>query len=168
MTVTVTVRAPAPGDLDRVLALLREADLPPDGVEGAFDRFLVATVGAGTVIAGAIGIEDFGDDVLLRSLVVAVQERGTGIGSTLVHQILASATAGGARRAWLLTETAAPFLARFGFEVVDRVSAPLAVQGSVEFREACPASATCMMRALTGEFWESGSAASQRRDVTDL
>ena len=165
---TVTVRAAESGDLDWVLALLREADLPRDGVEGAFDRFLVATVGVGTMIVGAIGLEDFGDDVLLRSLVVAVQVRGTGIGSALVHQIIASATAGGARRAWLLTETATPFLARFGFEVVGRASAPAAVQGSVEFREACPSSATCMMRTLTGEFWESGSAVAHRRDVTDL
>jgi N-acetylglutamate synthase-like GNAT family acetyltransferase len=128
----------------------------------------VATVGADTTVAGAIGLENVGDVVLLRSLVVTAENRGTGIESALVRQIIASATAGGAQCAWLLTETAASFLARFGFEVVGRESTRPTVQGSVNFREACPASVTCMVRALTGEFWDSGSAVSQRRDVTGL
>jgi amino-acid N-acetyltransferase len=45
----------------------------------------------------------------------------------------------------LLTTTAATFFPRFGFRAIARAAAPRAVQDSVEFREACPASASVLL-----------------------
>jgi amino-acid N-acetyltransferase len=44
----------------------------------------------------------------------------------------------------LLTETAAAYFPRFGFQIVARGDAPKAVMDSAEFRVACPSSATTM------------------------
>ncbi len=50
----------------------------------------------------------------------------------------------GARDVYLLTETAGDFFPRFGFTAEERSSAPASLQGSVEFRSACPKSARMM------------------------
>jgi amino-acid N-acetyltransferase len=54
----------------------------------------------------------------------------------------------GVRRVFLLTETAADFFPRFGFRPVARTAVPAAVQQSVEFSSACPASALVMVKEL--------------------
>ena len=48
-----------------------------------------------------------------------------------------------------LTTTAERFFPRFGFERITRDDVPASVQASIEFREACPASATVMRRWLS-------------------
>lgn len=63
-------------------------------------------------------------------------------------QLLESARAEGLADVTLLTTTAADYFTRFGFHVIPRESAPEAVRASVEFREACPETATVMIRAL--------------------
>ena len=50
---------------------------------------------------------------------------------------------------YLLTETAGDFFPRFGFRPTTRAAVPSAVQQSVEFREACPASAVVMRTELS-------------------
>jgi amino-acid N-acetyltransferase len=62
-----------------------------------------------------------------------------------VHQVLAHAAANGVETVALLTTTAAGFFPRFGFRAVERATVPVALQASVEFRSACPASATAMV-----------------------
>jgi amino-acid N-acetyltransferase len=52
----------------------------------------------------------------------------------------------GATAIYLLTTTAEGFFPRFGFVAVDRGSMPSSIQGSIEFRSACPASAIAMRR----------------------
>ena len=61
-------------------------------------------------------------------------------------ETLASET--GASELILLTETAEPFFARLGYEVIDRTTVPDDVAGSIEFTTACPTSATAMRRHL--------------------
>jgi amino-acid N-acetyltransferase len=50
---------------------------------------------------------------------------------------------------YLLTETAAGFWPRFGFERIGRDAAPAAVRGSAEWHGGCPASAVAMALDLT-------------------
>lgn len=141
------IRPAPPADLGAVLDLLEACDLPVDGVAAAFGTFLVATGDAGAVV-GSARLEARDDEVLLRSLAVAPPHRGRGIGDGLFREIVAVARARGARRAWLLTGTAAPVFAHHGFEVAARDDAPEEIRETVEFREACPESATCMARHL--------------------
>ena len=63
---------------------------------------------------------------------------------------LALAHERGARRAYLLTETADGFFPRFGFRAVSRSEVPAGVRGSVEFVSACPESARTMAADLAG------------------
>jgi amino-acid N-acetyltransferase len=144
--VTVVIRAALPADSDSVLALLREAGLPTDGVPADLADFLVATTGREVV--GAVGLERYGDAALLRSAAVREALRGTGVGDALVHAVLELARARAVRDLVLLTTTADRWFPRFGFERTSREAVPAAVHASAEFQGACPASAVVMRRAL--------------------
>ena len=71
-------------------------------------------------------------------------DQGTGIGAALVRAVLDRARNDEVWEVYLLTTTAERWFPRFGFTPVARTEVPEAVRASVEFREACPASATVM------------------------
>jgi amino-acid N-acetyltransferase len=85
---------------------------------------------------------------LLRSVAVDQARRGQGLGQQLTQAALSLAKQQGVTEVYLLTETAADFFPRFGFRPVSRAQVAPAVQGSVEFTTACPASALAMMASL--------------------
>jgi len=131
-------------DLDAVATLLRANDLPVEGLPADLAAFLVAE-SAGQLV-GAIGLELYGPDALLRSAVVDASARGTGLGAGLVSAIIAEAGRRGVATLWLLTTTAGHWFPRFGFVSVTRDAVPDSVKASREFQGACPASAVVMRR----------------------
>lgn len=141
---SASIRPARPADLPRVAALLAEAALPLDGVTESFADFLVAEA-AGRVV-GAAGLEIRGDDALLRSVVVDPGFRGRGVGQALTARAIAEARSRGLANIWLLTLSAADLFQRFGFRTVARDYVPPALQATVEFHHACPASATVLVR----------------------
>ncbi len=118
-----------------VAALLAEAGLPLPGAE---DRPVQMRVleRDGRVLACA-GYELAGEAALLRSVAVTEGSRGGGLGRELVRGILAELGGLGVNRVYLLTLDAAPFFARFGFEMIDRGAVPEGVQASREFEIHC-------------------------------
>jgi amino-acid N-acetyltransferase len=138
------IRVASAEDRASVEGLLTAADLPIDGVDAHFDTFFV--VDDGSKIIGAAGIELHGSDALLRSVVVAEDAKGTGLGSLLTRRALDEAAARGMRAVYLLTTTAETFFPKFGFERVRREEIPEALRASREFQGACPASAIAMRR----------------------
>ena len=142
MTRVADVRSATAADYPAVIALLEAAGLPTTGVPRTLVDFLVANRADG--LAGAIGLERYGSGALLRSAVVRPGDQGTGIGAALVHALLDRARDGGLREIYLLTTTAERWFPRFGFSPIGREQVPDAVRASVEFREACPASAAVM------------------------
>lgn len=136
------IRAAEPSDLPAILALLEAAGLPLDGVEEGIDGFVVAETAAG--LMGVAGLERHGRDAVLRSVAVDSRMRGSGLGDRLTRRVLKTARKDGVRRVYLLTTTAADYFPRFGFRRVPREEASPGVRESVEFREACPASAVAM------------------------
>jgi len=142
-----TIRAALSKDFVAVAALLLANDLPLEGVPRSMDGFLVAEHGG--VIVGAIGMECYGADALLRSAVVNAALRGTGVGTRLVDAIITEAERREAGDLWLLTTTAERWAPRFGFAVAAREEVPASVRASQEFRGACPDSAI-IMRRVTG------------------
>jgi amino-acid N-acetyltransferase len=143
------VRRAEEADLERVLGLIREAGLPVAGVAEWFEHFVVAEVGSQVV--GAAGIEHYGASALLRSVVVRPDWKGKRLGVALVAAALERAGEAGAREAYLLTTTAERWFPRLGFVVTQRNEVPEAVRSSVEFVEACPASAVVMRRELVAD-----------------
>ncbi|MBP1807758.1 arsenic resistance N-acetyltransferase ArsN2 [Rubellimicrobium aerolatum] len=103
-----------------------------------------ATVGFG-------GYERHGDAALLRSLVVLPVARGQGLGRETVRLLLHRAAEEGARHAYLLTTSAAPFFERLGFARVERASAPEAIRASRQAASLCPTSAALMARPIDPE-----------------
>lgn len=143
---TPMIRKAQPQDRATVEALLAAAALPLDGVEEHFGQFFV--VDEGGRIVGAAGLEIYGAHALLRSVVVADNARGRGLGLLLTRQALREVKARGAHAVCLLTTTAEPFFLRFGFERIARDDVPRALRQSREFQGACPASAIAMQRRL--------------------
>ncbi|HSG79233.1 MAG TPA: arsenic resistance N-acetyltransferase ArsN2 [Acidimicrobiia bacterium] len=137
--------AGTPADLPEILALLTAAGLPAArlGEHGPTDLFVVRVGGR---LVGAAALEHHDGDGLLRSVVVAEELRGTGLGRRLTEAALAAAAAADLRSVRLLTETAPGFFAHLGFERFDRSDAPPAIAASEEFAVACPDSAVAMMR----------------------
>jgi amino-acid N-acetyltransferase len=138
------IRGALSSDFEAAAALLRRSGLPLNGLAEHFSHALVAEERG--VVLGCVALEIYGKAALLRSLAVAEDRRGEGLGERLAAASLAAAKAAGVRDVYLLTETAEKFFPRFGFAVEERSLAPQVLGRSEEFRTACPASAV-MMRA---------------------
>ena len=136
----------APSDVQAVEAMLSAAGLPLDGAAEAFDLGIVAREDGGLIAAAAI--EPFGAAGLLRSVVVAPDHRGAGIGRALVASAEALAREAGIRDLYLVTETAADWFPSLGYETVERAVADAAVGGSVELTTVCRDTGVTMRRAL--------------------
>jgi amino-acid N-acetyltransferase len=98
--------------------------------------------------AGLVGLELYGADALLRSLMVGESMRGKGLGSALVEHAEHYAATQGARSICLLATTAEAFFRRLGYARIDRFRAPLSIKATREFASLCPASSAFMMRSL--------------------
>jgi len=144
---STTIRRATRSDQRGVEQLLSSLHLPTAGVADWIDRFWVADHAGSPV--GVAGVEQYGNAALLRSVAVDPSWRDTGIGRMLVETALATARAEGADSVYLLTTTAERYFPRFGFEQITRDEVPDSLRASVEFREACPASAVVMRKAMT-------------------
>ncbi|WP_326860161.1 arsenic resistance N-acetyltransferase ArsN2 [Noviherbaspirillum sp.] len=131
-----------------VLALLKDSGLPCQDINTlpSID-FLVAAPGQS--ILGAVGLEQYDDAGLLRSLVVRPESRRTGLGMQLAAAMEERAGKAGVAALYLLTTTAADFFVRRGYRVIQRSDAPAALQSTSEFSSLCPAQAICLYKALT-------------------
>src|ERR1700704_5712697 len=89
-------------DFEAAAGLLRAAGLPLDGFAEHFEHALVADEAGG--IVGCVALELYGNTALLRSLAVAADHRGEGIGERLASAALADAKLSGVRDVYLLTQ----------------------------------------------------------------
>ena len=137
------LRVATDSDLPAIERLLASSGLPIAGVGEALRGFVVAE--SNREIVGVVGLEMCCDEyALLRSTAVAPDWRGTGLGRRLVTHAIAEAESRGIKALYLLTTTAERYFPSFGFVKTQRDAVPDEVKRSVEFREACPASATVM------------------------
>lgn len=135
-----------PEETPELLALLERCGLPEAGVRDHLGAALVARE-EGRIVGSAV-LELSRDGALLRSVGVDPAFRGTGLGTRLTERALSLAGEKGARRVFLLTETAGNFFPRFGFRRIDRAQVPGSVRESREFQGACPETALVMERSI--------------------
>jgi arsenate reductase len=141
------LRAATIRDLPAVLDLLKQASLPTEDLQESVGvQFWVAE--DGDRVVGAIGLERFGTQGLLRSLVVSPEYRRRGLGVRLAKALEGYASAAGVQQLVLLTQTADRFFARLGYAAIDRAAAPEAVKASAEFGSLCPSCAHTMIKSL--------------------
>ncbi len=137
------LRAAAEADFPVIERLLAEAGLPVEGLPSQFPPGYQVAESAGRVV-GAAGVEVYGKDGLLRSVVVDAAWRGQGIGRALVAERLEGARTRGLRSVYLLTTDAASYFTRFGFKPVKREDVPAELTECAEFAHACPVTASVL------------------------
>lgn len=129
------------------VALLQAQELPvSDLTDEHLEHFLFA--GSDGSPTGLVGLEIYGADALLRSLVVSKDDRRKGLGSSLVEHAEQFASSKGVRSIYLLTTTAEAFFKRLGYERIDRSQAPPSIERTREFAGLCPASSALMVKFL--------------------
>lgn len=143
---SVTIELAHVQDMPAVYDLLVRSGLPLDGLSEHAATTLVGR--QDQTIVGSAALEIYGASALLRSVAVDVALRGHGLGQRLTQAALDLARQHGVGEVYLLTETAGEFFPRFGFQTITRADVASAVQNSVEFTSACPASALVMVKNL--------------------
>jgi amino-acid N-acetyltransferase len=118
-------------DVPFMMDLLRQSALPFSDIPEKVDSLFL--VRSGSVVVGIGGVELMGEYGLLRSLAIEKEEQGKGYGLAVVNGLMDHARQGGVRELYLLTTTATPFFARFGFEKVGRDQAPRVITQTSEF-----------------------------------
>ena len=144
---TITISAAREADLPAILALLERSGLPPDGLAAHVGSALAAR--SGDQLVGSAALELYDSAALLRSVAVDAPLRGRGLGQQFTRTALNLARQRGIARVYLLTDTAGGFFARLGFRATTRAEVDPAVQQSVEFTSACPASAQVFVADLS-------------------
>jgi amino-acid N-acetyltransferase len=134
-------------DLQEILALLNESDLPEAGLKCS-PGTLILTARNVDRLVGCAALEVYGEHALLRSVAVAADRRGEGLGDRIVEAALELACRLRIVEVYLLTDTAEDFFARHGFQPFDRSRVPSAVAGSPGFTACRCADATCMEKRL--------------------
>ena len=130
-----------------VRALLAAAGLPVADLTAAhLGDFWGCGDGANPI--GVVGLEVYGTVALLRSLAVAPDGQGRGLGSALLAHAERVARQRGIAALYLLTTTAEAFFIRRGYVRIPRETAPSALHRTTEFAALCPASAVCLTKTL--------------------
>jgi arsenate reductase len=143
----VLADAPIDGAAPELRAALEQAALPTDDVAEPGRVFFAYSTLAGERV-GYGGFEQYGRDVLLRSIVVLPARQRRGIGRGVLPLLMRRAFDAGSRRAWLLTTTAAAFFERAGFKPADRAKAPEAILSSRQASALCPSTAAFLVRSI--------------------
>lgn len=132
----------------QLLDALAAEDLPVDDLTDPGRTFFRFTDRDQTVGYG--GLEQCGEDALLRSVVVLPQHRGKGYGAVIIKLLLDQAAADGVRAVYLLTESAATFFEHIGFVRIDRAKAPATILQTRQAASLCPASAALLAKTIRG------------------
>jgi len=133
-------------DRPAIEALLAGSGLPLDGLEIALPTAVVAR--ADDSVVGCAAVEPYGSVGLLRSVCVAADLRGTGLGHELVKAAEELAASRGIGELYLLTETAEAWFPRLGYLPTTRDAVPATLAASAEFDGACPQSAVVLHKRL--------------------
>jgi amino-acid N-acetyltransferase len=132
---------------EAIVSLLQSASLPVEDLPQELRNFFIATDN-GHVI-GAIGLETYERNGLLRSLVVKPEYRKMKVAADLINELEKLAKSLGLQNVYLLTETAQGYFSTKGYETIGRDEAPGSLKQSTEFSHVCPSSAVLMKKMLT-------------------
>ncbi len=129
-----------------IKGLLQQNNLPVADLEEGKQTFWIVMDGEN--IASVIGLEQYGSYGLLRSMATDKNHRDKGMAALLIETLIAGARHNTIKEVYLLTETAATYFEKKGFEKVNRDEVPEEIKQSKEFSHVCPATATVMKKAV--------------------
>ena len=133
-------------DLPSIAQLLHEGGLPAGAARERVGRTVVAQADRRVIATAAW--EPVGDAALLRSVAVASDARGGGVGLLVVAATLRQVARAGVREVYLVTNDAEAFFTRCGFRTIQREELPEAVSAHRQITRECPASAPVMKLTL--------------------
>jgi amino-acid N-acetyltransferase len=134
-------------DRSGAVRLLASAGLPAaDLTDEHMSAFFYA--GSASAPEAMVGLEIYGPDALLRSLVVLPALRKRGLGERLVAKAEQHARERGVRTIYLLTTTAEQFFLARGYSIAARAAAPRSIVSTAEFAGLCPASSAFLSKQL--------------------
>ncbi|MEN6412812.1 MAG: arsenic resistance N-acetyltransferase ArsN2 [Veillonellales bacterium] len=136
------IRQAGQEDWENIHALLSKNGLPTAGVDSACENYYIAH--NHQELIGVIGFEPYGTAALLRSLAIKPKFRKAGVAHELINHALQAIREAGFTDIYLLTNTADQYLARYGFNKIERSKIPANVLTTSALGDACPASSTCM------------------------
>ncbi|MBS1230150.1 MAG: family acetyltransferase [Proteobacteria bacterium] len=99
-------------------------------------------------VAGVVGLERAGSMGVLRSVAVAPQWRGSGLGQRLVAHCETAALTAGVSDVYLLTTTAIGFFRRQGYQELSRAVVPAEIAALRQFHSLCAPSVRCLGKIL--------------------
>jgi amino-acid N-acetyltransferase len=129
-----------------IIALLQAEKLPVEDLPASLDNFLIAT--EDDMVIGAIGLEQYDNYGLLRSMVVNKEYRSKNIATYLIQELESKAITLGIDCIYLLTETAPQYFEKKGYERISRDEVPIPIRASSEFSSICPDSAIVMKKTI--------------------
>lgn len=130
---------PIPPRAPELAAALAAAGLPTEDLEDGGRSFFAFEDNGRPIGFG--GFELYGEDALLRSVVILQEARGKGYGRAVTEAVLARAHEAGARTAYLLTTTAEAFFEHDGFRRVERATAPASILATRQATTICATAA---------------------------
>jgi N-acetylglutamate synthase-like GNAT family acetyltransferase len=128
-----------------IVELLKANNLPITDLNTGERIFFVAV--SDENIIGCVAVETYEDSGLLRSLAVADDFKGKGIGRKLLSEAESWAKSNNLKSLYLLTTTASEFFQQLGWIIVERSAAPDSIKNSSEFASVCPSTAVCLSKA---------------------
>ena len=132
---------------DGLAAALKGAGLPMEDIAGPGPHFWRFS-STDDVPAGFGGLEVYGADALMRSVVTLPPLRGRGFGRAIVKALEAEAIVMKCRAVWLLTMSAPGFFEKLGYAKVERAGVPASIRATMQFASLCPDSAAVMAKRL--------------------
>lgn len=133
-------------NIEKIKALLKENKLPYEDIISSKVEFITREFGE--KIVGCIGVENYGEDALLRSFAVDDKYKSKGIGKELLDKLIETCQQKGINKLHLLTTTADKYFLKKGFQISERSEAPQAILLTKEFSDICPASSVYMVKEL--------------------
>lgn len=131
---------------EAIIRLLQSAGLPVEDLPDGLQNFYTALDNG--FVVGVVGLETYGRNGLLRSLVVKPEYREKKIAAALVNQVERTSRNLGLANIYLLTETAEDYFIKKGYEPIAREEAPGPLKQSSEFSHICPSTAALMQKKL--------------------
>lgn len=123
--------------------LLEQNDLPNKDIEDK--NVKIFSLKDGDILIGIIGLEEYEEIALLRSMVTDKKYRGQGYGKILFDEIIKYAKNKRINELYLLTCTAEKYFEKLGFQKLSRNDMPKEIKKTKQFSELCPCSAVCMI-----------------------
>src|SRR5688500_5042469 len=113
-----------------IISLLQSEKLPEEDLPPVLENFCIAVLD--NYLVGVIGLQQYDNCGLLRSMVVNDQYRNKSIASRLVSELEEKAGSLGIDCIYLLPETASSYFERKRYEKINRAEVPKSMQASSE------------------------------------